>query len=79
MSHDIDRELELKALGKRIRQFRLMKGWTQEDLGSRLDMEYQNVSRLERGLTSPSYITLILLASILEIEIQELFVDSKEA
>jgi transcriptional regulator with XRE-family HTH domain len=43
------------VLGNYIRRKRLEKGWSQSDLAAKLGNNYQNVSRLERGKTSPTF------------------------
>lgn len=43
-----------KLLGEFVRRKRLEKGWTQTDLAAKLGNNYQNISRLERGETSPT-------------------------
>ncbi|PVD53260.1 XRE family transcriptional regulator [Terrimonas sp.] len=48
----------LKALGKRIRDIRKEKGFTQVELGDMIDMEKPNMNRLEKGGTNPTILTL---------------------
>ena len=48
----------LKALGKRIRDIRKEKGFTQVELGDLIDMEKPNMNRLEKGGTNPTILTL---------------------
>jgi transcriptional regulator with XRE-family HTH domain len=41
-------------LGEFVRKKRIEKGWSQSDLAAKLGNNYQNISRLERGETSPT-------------------------
>ena len=41
-------------LGEFVRRKRMEKGWSQSDLAAKLGNNYQNISRLERGETSPT-------------------------
>lgn len=38
-----------KQLGKRIRQLRKAKGWTQQELAERADLDYKYLGAIERG------------------------------
>ena len=46
-------------IGKKIRELRMMKGLTQEELADRSELSKGFISQLERDLTSPSITTLI--------------------
>jgi transcriptional regulator with XRE-family HTH domain len=41
-------------LGDFVRRKRTEKGWSQSDLAAKIGNNYQNISRLERGETSPT-------------------------
>lgn len=58
-----------------IRKFRLQKHLSQEELGSRLGISGQAVSKWEQGLTSPDISLLPLLAECFGITIDSLFGD----
>lgn len=60
-------------LGRRIRDIRKAKGWTQEALGSRADISYKFIGEVERGQQNPSFDTLSKIADALEIELADLF------
>jgi DNA-binding XRE family transcriptional regulator len=62
-------------LGERIRRFRQRSGWTQADLAKRAGMGRVTLSRLESGVHSPRYRTLVSLAKALEVSITELLAD----
>lgn len=57
---------QLGALGRAIEAFRKKSGHSQEELGARLNLAATHISRLERGLRSPTYDTLIRIAAALE-------------
>lgn len=53
-----ERQALLKALGKNIKRIRQEKGMTQKQLGESVDLEYQQISRIERGGTNPNFLLL---------------------
>lgn len=65
----------LRVLGKRIRALRERRGLTQEDFARRSGISISFASLLERGERSPSYDTLVQVASALEVPLSELFRD----
>ena len=65
-------------IGKRIRQLRKLKGWTQGDLGVRADMEYQYLGAIERGEKNPTLDFIEKIAIGLEVEPHQLFIFSDE-
>jgi transcriptional regulator with XRE-family HTH domain len=62
----------LYKLGQRIKNIREEKGITQVELGIEIEMEKSNVSRLESGRISPTFITLYRVAKALDISLSEL-------
>lgn len=60
-------------LGRRIRDIRKAKGWTQEELGSKADVSYKFVGEIERGQQNPSFDTLAKIADALGVELIDLF------
>ncbi len=69
-------KLDYKALGKRIREFRMRRKWTQEKLAEIASVEPSNISHIERGATKVSLPTLVCLANALEATLDELVCDS---
>ena len=47
-----------ELLGRRIARFRKASGMTQEQLGDRLSVALETISRMERGVNAPSIRTL---------------------
>ena len=64
---------QLKAIGEKIRKYRLSKGLTQAELAFECgDKDWSQISRMERGLVNFSISYLLLVANILEISPKEL-------
>ena len=63
-----------KELGKKIRETRKLKGYTQEELAERSDISYKNIQYLEsKNPTCPSLRTLNKLAKAFNLSLSELF------
>ena len=67
----------VKSLGKRIKELRLAKGFSQEDLANEADIPLSQVGRIERGETNPTISTLFVIAIALKIDLKTL-VDFKK-
>ena len=52
-------------IGQRIKNLRVQKGLTQEELGERTDLTKGYISQLERNLSSPSMETFFSLLEVL--------------
>jgi transcriptional regulator with XRE-family HTH domain len=63
----------LKALGKAIATRRKSLKMTQADLASMINMEVPNLSVIENGKSNPQILTLVRIASALNIQTQNLF------
>ncbi len=66
------RSPEHAALGDAIRRMRLEAELSQEQLADRAEINPKQIGVLERGRGNPTYTTLALVASALEIRIGEL-------
>ncbi len=66
-----------KKFGDYIKKKRIVKGWSQSELASRVDNNFQNISRLERGEITPTLFWCYKLADALEIELHELLKEFK--
>lgn len=62
-----------KALGQRIKQFRKMAHFTQEELAEKINMDSKNLSRIETGNSYPTAGNLESISKILNVEIWQLF------
>lgn len=67
------KENDLILLGRRIRSLRNRKGWTQQELGRRANINYKFIGEIERGKQNPSFNILSKIASTLNVEMLELF------
>ena len=68
--------IDYRAIGQRIKKFRLVKGFTQAQLGEEANVESSNISHIERGATKVSFPTLMKVANVLEVSLDELVYDS---
>jgi len=66
-------EAFIKKLGKRIKEVRIQKGISQEDLAFKAGIEYSQVSRIERGIINTSISQVFVLSQALGVEAYELF------
>lgn len=60
------------ALGERIRELRLHRGFSQEELAYEADVPLSQIGRIERGENNPTISTLHVLAEALGVELKEL-------
>jgi transcriptional regulator with XRE-family HTH domain len=68
----IEMDYTLATIGARIRQFRTQKGLTLQALGRITGLSPSMLSLVERGKTSPSIGTLIVICSALEVHMSDL-------
>jgi transcriptional regulator with XRE-family HTH domain len=54
-----------EAIGRKIRAWRKLKGWTQSDLGNQLGVTFQQIQKYELGINSLSVARLRQFADIL--------------
>ena len=59
--------MERAALGKRIRESRIKKGYTQQDLAERADVGVVYISEIERGIKMPSLNIFIKIMDALDV------------
>ena len=58
--------------GKRLKQLRINKDWSQSDLAAKLKIDTQRVSKFERGITRPPLEVLPKLAELFEVSLDYL-------
>ena len=63
----------VRQLGKRLRELRLQRKWSQQHLASLIGVEQAYISSIERGEYGPSVRRIAELAEALEITLPELF------
>lgn len=59
-------------IGDRIKEYRLQNTWSQQELASRLHVSRQSVSRWELGSVVPDIETLVKLADIFSVDLEQL-------
>ena len=65
-------------IGSKIREYRLQRGLTQEELAARCELTKGYISQLENDVSSPSIATLIDVLNVLGITPQQFFAEQKE-
>lgn len=63
----------MRTIGNKIKNLRLQKGLTQEELGERTDLSKGYISQIEREISSPSIETLFSLLEVLGISARDFF------
>ena len=61
-----------QKLGKKVRELRTAKGWTQEKLEEHSGLDRTYISDIERGVRNPSLKSLEKLAKALKIKVSDL-------
>ena len=68
--------VDYKLIGKRIKQIRKTKGFTQEVLAEHLNVSIGYVSQVERGITKISLDLLAAISTLLECDVATLISES---
>lgn len=66
-------EAFVKAFGENLRRLRIARGFSMREFANMADMEYKQLSLIERGMINTTISTAFALADALEISHQELF------
>lgn len=69
-------ELDFKAIGKRIKIARIRTNMTQESVADKIGVTPQHVSNIETGNSSVSLTTLVAIANLLNVSVDELLCDT---
>ncbi len=64
-----------KQIGVRVRELRLTKGLSQQQLGEKLGITYQQIQKYEKGKSRISSSTLFQISQILEVPVLYFFQD----
>ena len=59
-------------IGKRLRGLRESRGWSQEELAEKSDLDPTYIGGIERGRRNPSLVSLVKLARALKISLPDL-------
>jgi transcriptional regulator with XRE-family HTH domain len=62
----------LILVGKRIKEEREQKGWSQADLAYRIGKDQPSINRVEKGHSNPTIFYLKEIANGLDVSLQEL-------
>jgi transcriptional regulator with XRE-family HTH domain len=71
-AYEAERRELLKSFGERLRALREPRFETQEELGYGAKLHRTHIGFLEQGRREPSLSTLLILAEVLGVEVQEL-------
>ncbi len=66
-------KLDKEIIGKKIRQIRRERGFSQEELSEKIDISPRHMCTIENGNSYPSIETFVRIASVLDIDINEFF------
>lgn len=69
--------MDEKELGRRIRQLREERGWTQEELAHRAGMTVVYLSGIERGIQNPSFRKIRGLVAAFNVSFSTLFAEEQ--
>lgn len=65
--------LDKEIIGKKIRQIRLEKGFSQEELSEKIDISPRHMCTIENGKSIPSIETFVKIAQVLDVDINKFF------
>ena len=65
-------------IGNRVKELRMQKGLTQEELADRAELSKGFISQLERDLTSPSISTLVDILQCLGTDLSDFFTKDED-
>ena len=61
-----------RRIGLKIRELRNRKDLTIQEFSDRIDIEYNNLIRIEKGRTNPTIGTLYKISSDLEVQLKDI-------
>lgn len=64
-----------KKFGNKVKQLRIEKGWSQEKLALKADLDRTYIPSIEKGSRNVSIVVIEKIAKALKIDISELFKD----
>lgn len=68
----MSKERIIKLVGLKIREIRESKGMSIMDLADKLDIEYNNMIRIEKGRTNPTLGTLYNITQALDVKLVDI-------
>ena len=63
----------------KLRELRQERGWTQEEMGDRLDISRQSVNAIEAGRYDPSLPLAFSIARLFKLRIEDIFKEEARA
>lgn len=66
------KEEVIKRIGLKIRELRECQGLSIMDLSDKLDIEYNNLIRIEKGRTNPTIVTLLKICEGLSVRLVDI-------
>jgi len=66
-------KLDKELIGKKIRQMRIEKGFSQEQLSEKIEISPRHMCTIENGNSFPSLETFVNISEILDIDINKFF------
>jgi len=68
----LDKQETLNKIGLTIRKMRESRNLTIQEFADKMDMEYNNVIRIEKGRTNFTIGTLVKIANVLELDLKDI-------
>ena len=68
----LDKQKTLNEIGTRIRRLRESKNLSIQEFADKLEIEYNNVIRIEKGRTNFTIGTLVKIANTLEVNLKDI-------
>ena len=65
----------LRQIGDRIREHRMARGWTQDELGKKCELHRTFIGSVERGERNISILNLKIIAGALRVSLAELLTE----
>jgi transcriptional regulator with XRE-family HTH domain len=70
-------ELIVKYVASRVRNLRISRGWTQEELANESEISLAQIKRIELGYINTSIVALFKISCALEVSMDEFFIQDK--
>ena len=68
----MDNKEFLKRIGLKLKVIRSLRGFSQDDLVNKLDIDKSYYSKVERGLTNPTLLYMKNLSEVLDVKLEDL-------
>jgi transcriptional regulator with XRE-family HTH domain len=70
-------KLVINFVANRVKQLRLLKNWTQEELANESEISLAQIKRIELGYINTSIVALFKISCALEVSMDEFFIQDK--